>query len=51
MMPHPERVCEDIVGGIDGRGIFQSMIDHVLGGETVMDEPDGCPRCGALTRS
>lgn len=30
MMPHPERVCEDILGGVDGRGIFQSMIDHVL---------------------
>jgi phosphoribosylformylglycinamidine (FGAM) synthase-like amidotransferase family enzyme len=32
MMPHPERVCEEIVGGTDGRAIFQSMIDHVLGG-------------------
>jgi phosphoribosylformylglycinamidine (FGAM) synthase-like amidotransferase family enzyme len=32
MMPHPERVCEEMVGGTDGRAIFQSMIDHVLGG-------------------
>ena len=32
MMPHPERVCEQIVGGVDGRAIFQSMIDHVLKG-------------------
>jgi phosphoribosylformylglycinamidine (FGAM) synthase-like amidotransferase family enzyme len=32
MMPHPERVCEEITGGVDGRGIFQSMIDHVVGG-------------------
>lgn len=32
MMPHPERVCEDILGGTDGRFIFQSMIDSVLGG-------------------
>jgi phosphoribosylformylglycinamidine synthase len=32
MMPHPERVCEEIVGGTDGRAIFQSMIDHVLRG-------------------
>jgi phosphoribosylformylglycinamidine (FGAM) synthase-like amidotransferase family enzyme len=32
MMPHPERVCEAIVGGVDGRGIFQSMIDYVLEG-------------------
>jgi phosphoribosylformylglycinamidine synthase len=30
MMPHPERVCEGIVGGVDGRGIFQSMIETVL---------------------
>ncbi len=31
MMPHPERVCEPMVGGVDGRHIFQSMIDHVRG--------------------
>jgi phosphoribosylformylglycinamidine synthase subunit PurQ / glutaminase len=30
MMPHPERVCEGILGGVDGRAIFRSMIDHVL---------------------
>jgi len=30
MMPHPERVCEDILGGVDGRLIFASIIDHVL---------------------
>jgi phosphoribosylformylglycinamidine synthase I len=30
MMPHPERVCEDILGGVDGRHIFQSMVDFVL---------------------
>ncbi len=29
MMPHPERVCEAILGGTDGRGIFQSLIDAV----------------------
>jgi phosphoribosylformylglycinamidine synthase len=32
MMPHPERVCEDAVGGTDGRWIFQSLIHHVLKG-------------------
>jgi phosphoribosylformylglycinamidine synthase I len=32
MMPHPERVCEEAVGGTDGRAILQSMIDHVRGG-------------------
>lgn len=30
MMPHPERVCEAILGGTDGRAIFQSIIDTVL---------------------
>ena len=29
MMPHPERVCEEILGGVHGRAIFQSMIDWV----------------------
>jgi phosphoribosylformylglycinamidine synthase len=29
LMPHPERVCDPILGGIDGRGIFQSMIEAV----------------------
>ena len=27
LMPHPERVCDPVLGGTDGRGIFQSMID------------------------
>ena len=26
MMPHPERCCEDILGGADGRFIFESII-------------------------
>ena len=26
MMPHPERCCEKILGGIDGKFIFESMI-------------------------
>lgn len=25
-MPHPERVCESILGGEDGRGIFEGII-------------------------
>lgn len=25
LMPHPERACEDLVGGADGRAIFESM--------------------------
>ena len=30
LMPHPERCCEEVLGGIDGRIIFQSVIDAVL---------------------
>jgi phosphoribosylformylglycinamidine synthase len=26
MMPHPERACEEILGGIDGNLIFESII-------------------------
>ena len=61
MMPHPERVCEEIVGGTDGRGIFGSVIDHVrhsrgLGrpiesrgdGGSSVSAPVKCPRCGHL---
>ncbi|CAI8015746.1 Phosphoribosylformylglycinamidine synthase subunit PurQ [Geodia barretti] len=27
MMPHPERCCDALLGGEDGKFIFQSMID------------------------
>ena len=30
MMPHPERCCETIVGGEDGRVIFESLLKGVL---------------------
>jgi phosphoribosylformylglycinamidine synthase len=30
MMPHPERCCEDLVGGTDGRLIFESIIASTL---------------------
>lgn len=26
LMPHPERVCEEILGGTDGRFVFESML-------------------------
>jgi phosphoribosylformylglycinamidine synthase len=29
MMPHPERACEEIVNGSDGKLIFQSIIEHM----------------------
>lgn len=27
MMPHPERVCDPVLGGTDGRTIFQSLME------------------------
>ena len=29
MMPHPERACEDVVGGHDGSLIFRSIIEYL----------------------
>jgi phosphoribosylformylglycinamidine synthase subunit PurQ / glutaminase len=29
LMPHPERASDSLLGGTDGRPIFQSMIDWV----------------------
>jgi phosphoribosylformylglycinamidine synthase len=26
-MPHPERVCDPLLGGTDGRALFQGLID------------------------
>lgn len=26
LMPHPERVCEDLIGGTDGRFFFESLV-------------------------
>jgi len=31
LMPHPERVCDEIVGGTDGRAVFESIISAVAG--------------------
>ena len=31
MMPHPERCCEEIVGGTDGAHIFRSIIESAVG--------------------
>lgn len=30
MMPHPERCCEQVVGGEDGKIIFQSLVNYAL---------------------
>jgi len=29
MMPHPERACEALLGGVDGRTIFESVLAMV----------------------
>ena len=29
MMPHPERCCEEIMGGVDGLSIFGSIIQSL----------------------
>ena len=31
MMPHPERACEEVLGGDDGNLIFQSIVDNIGG--------------------
>ena len=30
LMPHPERCCESILGGEDGRLILESIVDSVV---------------------
>jgi phosphoribosylformylglycinamidine synthase len=32
MMPHPERACETLLGGVDGRVIFDSLLKSATGG-------------------
>lgn len=32
MMPHPERACEAVLGGIDGRWVFASAFEFLSGG-------------------
>ncbi len=32
MMPHPERCCESLVGGVDGRAIFESLLATAIPG-------------------
>jgi len=31
MMPHPERCCEDLLGGTDGALLFRSIVDSFMG--------------------
>jgi phosphoribosylformylglycinamidine synthase len=32
MMPHPERACDPLLGSVDGRFIFQSVVNALLDG-------------------
>ena len=34
MMPHPERCCDPLLGGIDGELIFRSIVDSFIEGDT-----------------
>ncbi len=34
LMPHPERVCDPVVGGADGRGVFASIINSITQART-----------------
>ena len=29
LMPHPERVCDPLLGGTDGRGMFESLLESL----------------------
>ncbi len=29
MMPHPERAVEAVLGSDDGKGVFQSIVNHI----------------------
>jgi hypothetical protein len=31
LMPHPERACDELLGSMDGRYIFQSAINALTG--------------------
>jgi phosphoribosylformylglycinamidine synthase subunit PurQ / glutaminase len=35
MMPHPERACDTLLGSIDGRYVFQSLVNAVAGGRAL----------------
>jgi len=36
LMPHPERCVESLLGGDDGRLVFESLLQHVATGQTQM---------------
>ena len=39
MMPHPERACEPLLGGVDGRLIFESIVQTLRSAESLALQP------------
>src|SRR5712691_7926055 len=39
MMPHPERACEALLGGVDGRAIFDSIVGAFRSAESPALQP------------
>jgi len=47
MMPHPERACEPLLGGVDGRAIFESIVAWGGSAESLALHPVGARAEGA----
>jgi phosphoribosylformylglycinamidine synthase subunit PurQ / glutaminase len=41
MMPHPERACEALLGGVDGGAIFESIVGAFRSAESLALQPTG----------
>lgn len=50
MMPHPERACEALLGGVDGRVIFESIVATFRGAESPALHAAGRPEQGSVGR-
>ncbi|MBZ5555650.1 MAG: phosphoribosylformylglycinamidine synthase subunit PurQ [Acidobacteriia bacterium] len=44
MMPHPERACEVLLGGVDGRVIFESVLASLRSAESLALQPQSAGR-------
>jgi phosphoribosylformylglycinamidine synthase I len=53
MMPHPERACEALLGGVDGRAIFESVVRMFRAAESLALQPSvvGAARSGSASLS
>ena len=50
MMPHPERACEALLGGVDGRAIFESIVGLFRSAESLALQGPGAGRSASLSR-